>query len=200
MYTRTRSGTVVRKSIRGDMMIEIKGDLFKEECDAFCITTNGFIKSNGTCVMGRGCAKEAASKWLELPGRLGDLIKKMGNMVHPVYTIYPGQDIKNPNQTSLKILLSFPVKPRSVVYNGTNCVRHMKHRFNVGDTIPGWAAKADIGIILRSAKQLVKMTNYYRWPKVVLPRPGCGAGELDWNYVRSTLEQILDNRFYIITY
>ena len=41
-------------------MIEIKGSLFNEPCDAFCITTNGFIKKDGTCVMGRGCAKQAA--------------------------------------------------------------------------------------------------------------------------------------------
>lgn len=47
-----------------------------------CITTNGFVKSNGECVMGRGCAKEASTRFKGLAKRLGDLIKTVGNVVH----------------------------------------------------------------------------------------------------------------------
>jgi len=35
------------------------------------ITTNGSIKSDGTAVMGRGCAKQAAERLPHLPGTLG---------------------------------------------------------------------------------------------------------------------------------
>lgn len=175
-------------------MIEMKGDLFKVECEAFCVTTNGFVKKNGECVMGRGCAKQAANYWPELPGRLGWLIKKYGNNVHVVYDIPPGQLFNQNN----KYILSFPVKPKSVVYDGTNCVGHMKHRFNIGDTVPGWSAVADMDLILRSAKQLLDMSDYFGWKKIVIPRPGCGAGELSWNEVKPKLDQILDNRFYSV--
>ena len=173
-------------------MIEITGDLFDVPCDAFCITTNGFIKKNGECVMGRGCAKTAATRWPDIRKRLGNLIRTNGNNVHTIYTIKDsGTD---------KILCSFPVKPYSVVFDGANCVRHMAARFKIGDVVPGWAAKADIEIIKRSAIQLVGFANIYRWQKVVLPRPGCGAGELSWEIVRGELDPIFDDRFYIITW
>jgi hypothetical protein len=60
-------------------MIEATGDLWTYPADWRVITTNGFVKKNGECVMGRGCAKEAAKKWPELPKALGDHIKKHGN-------------------------------------------------------------------------------------------------------------------------
>lgn len=45
------------------------------------ITTNGFVKSNGQCVMGRGCAREAAEQFPRLPKQLGDMIGIHGNRV-----------------------------------------------------------------------------------------------------------------------
>lgn len=177
-------------------MIEITGDLFNEPCDAFCITTNGFVKRNGECVMGRGCAKTAADRWFGLTERLGSLIKHRGNNVHMLYTITESY----PKPMPTRILCSFPVKPVTAVFNGTNCVRHMSDKFNIGDTIPGWASVADIELIKRSALQLVSFANIYKWQKVVLPRPGCGAGELNWETVRNELAPIFDNRFYTITW
>jgi hypothetical protein len=47
-----------------------------------CITTNGFVKKNGECVMGRGCAREAKEKFPGLAKFLGDTIKQLGNKVH----------------------------------------------------------------------------------------------------------------------
>lgn len=46
-----------------------------------CITVNGFVKKNGCCVMGRGCALEAAKKFPGFPLELGNSIKKRGNRV-----------------------------------------------------------------------------------------------------------------------
>ena len=170
-------------------MIEIKGNLFNEPCDAFCITTNGFIKKDGTCVMGRGCAKQAADYWPQLPKTLGQNISDFGNVVLPALHLSDG-----------RYLLSFPVKPISVIFNGNNCVKHMMNKFNIGDVVPGWAAVADIELIKSSAKGLVIITNTCKWSKVVLPRPGCGAGELSWTAVKQELDKILDDRFYSITF
>lgn len=47
-----------------------------------CITTNGFVKSNGQCVMGRGCAYQAKQRFPEIAERLGTLIQRLGNHVH----------------------------------------------------------------------------------------------------------------------
>lgn len=75
----------------------IKGDIwdFHTRGQVVCITTNGFVKTNGECVMGRGTALQAARKFPKLPGELGLLIQSKGNHVHyiPKYR-----------------LISFPVK------------------------------------------------------------------------------------------
>lgn len=64
-------------------MFEQRGNLwsYHNEGHWICITTNGFVKKNGECVMGRGCAKEAAERYPELPKLLGQQIKKLGNQL-----------------------------------------------------------------------------------------------------------------------
>lgn len=47
-----------------------------------CITTNGDIKNNGECVMGRGIALEAKTKFPRLPFELGKLILEGDNRVY----------------------------------------------------------------------------------------------------------------------
>lgn len=59
-------------------MIEVFGDLWNYQADARCITTNGYIKINGEAVMGRGCAKEAAQMWPDLPKTLGFYLRRYG--------------------------------------------------------------------------------------------------------------------------
>ncbi|APG27754.1 ADP-ribose-binding protein [Syntrophotalea acetylenivorans] len=57
----------------------------------------------------------------------------------------------------------------------------------------------ELSIIERSCRELVELTNQQGWSKVVLPRPGCGGGGLEWRQVRPLLERHFDKRFYIIT-
>lgn len=45
------------------------------------IPTNGFVRKDGTCVMGRGLALQAKTKYPTLEATLGSAIKKMGNHV-----------------------------------------------------------------------------------------------------------------------
>jgi len=169
-------------------MIEKYGDCFDEQADAICITTNGFVKKNGENVMGKGCAKAASLIFPELPKILGDKILMYGNNVHEL--------IKNNNTT----ILSFPVKPQYKIMESPNdVVRHMRNKFKIGDSVPGWACVADIEIISNSAHQLLNLTNERGWGKVVLPRPGCGAGELEWESVKVVLDDILDDRFVLMT-
>lgn len=173
-------------------MIDIRGDMWTVTCDALCITTNGFVKNNGSAVMGRGCAKQAAQLLPFLPDRLGQLIRTNGNNVQILH------------EADATALVSFPVKPEGGVINSMDdIVQHMQSRVPSNGWMPGWAWKADLSIIERSAQQLVALANQ-RWPdplhRIVLPRPGCGAGELDWQQVRPMLKHYLDDRFAVITY
>lgn len=78
-------------------MTELIGNLWLADADVRVITTNGTIKKNGQCVMGRGCAAEAKAKYPELPLLLGKHLKENGNV---------------PQKFSLAddVLVSFPVK------------------------------------------------------------------------------------------
>lgn len=57
----------------------------------------------------------------------------------------------------------------------------------------------DQGIIRRSARELRELVECKGWSRVVVPRPGCGLGGLDWSAVRPLLEPFLDERFTLIT-
>ena len=84
-----------------------KGNLFQLPCDALCITTNGFVKANGECVMGKGCAKQLVTYYPQAPRLLGQAIKQNGNVVQCF--MHAGVPI-----------IAFPVKPVSAIYDGTN--------------------------------------------------------------------------------
>jgi hypothetical protein len=85
-------------------MREIRGDIMKlittGEYDAFCITTNGCVKANGECVMGRGIALTCRDKYPGLAKHLGSHIREYGNHAFSLATI---------KKTGVRIL-SFPVK------------------------------------------------------------------------------------------
>jgi len=175
---------------KASKMKEAKGNIWEMECDAVCISTNGFIKNNGECVMGRGCAKEAVEFFPEIPKLLGERLRKHGIVV---------QTIRHFEGVAI---LSYPVKPASqvCVFDQRNVVSHMQKHYKVYDEVPGWACVADIEIIERSAKELVALADQHGWQKVIIPRVGCGAGELTWSKVKPILDEILDDRFTAVTF
>lgn len=73
----------------------VYGDLWTYPAEWRVVTTNGTIKKDGSAVLGRGCAREAARKYPALPKALGQHLATKGN----VLAVVPG----------LK-LLCFPVK------------------------------------------------------------------------------------------
>lgn len=153
-------------------MREDTGNLWTYPADAIVITTNGFVKNNGEAVMGRGCAREAAIKWPYFPRALGNAIKEQGNIVFS----WGLQEVNEENeQTNLIELITMPVKHH-------------------------WREKADIELIKESAKELVEIVDLWGFKTVVMPRPGCGNGQLLWEDVKPILEKILDDRFIAIHY
>lgn len=159
-------------------------DLFYIDCQAVCITTNGFVKSDGLAVMGRGCAMQLANLFSHAPRLLGAAIRRYGNITQPIFMA---------NDT---VVLAFPVKPDYVINNGSNVVSHARGMYKIGQKVPGFHAKADIELIKQSAIQLKAWADETNHTDIVLPRVGCGAGELDWEQdVYPVLNEILDDRF-----
>lgn len=62
-----------------------------------------------------------------------------------------------------------------------------------------WYNRADLSLIVDSTVSLLDEANRWDWEDVVLPRPGCGAGRLDWEKnVKPLIEIVLDNRFTVV--
>lgn len=58
-----------------------------------------------------------------------------------------------------------------------------------------WRDKSDIELIKESARRLVMIADFQHLEEVYLPHVGCSNGGLNWNYVKSNIENILDDRF-----
>lgn len=144
-------------------MIEIANvDMWSVDADLHVITTNGMVKTNGACVMGRGCAKEARDMFPYLDMHLGHLILENGNHVH-----YLGKWADRWN------IASFPVKVH-------------------------WQDRADLGLIKQSLRELKELVDGDGCESVILPRPGCGNGQLSWEDVKPLLTS-LDDRFIVVS-
>ena len=170
-------------------MKEAIGNMLHVDCDAVVVTTNGFVKKDGACVMGRGIAKQLAQHIPSLPYELGAAIKQHGNRVFKF-------NFEGISET----IITFPVKPVRGFSDGTNVVAHMMHQFPVGSVVCGFAMKAEPIIIEQSLVELVTLVNKFGYKDVICPRFGCGAGELSWNQIKPLAEQYLDDRFTAYTF
>ena len=165
------------------------GNMLKIDCDALVVTTNGYVKSNGECVMGRGIAKQVAQRIPRLSLVLGSNIKATGNNVY---------HLGHHNGVAV---VTFPVKPVSKIMTApSDVVTHMQSQFKIGDSVMGWACVADKEIIERSLQQLVELADTQSWQRILVPYFGCGAGELEWSDIKPLAEKYLDDRFIAVTY
>lgn len=149
--------------------IEIYGNLWQQfDADVIFITTNGALRSDGTAIMGRGCASEAKQRYPGIEKILGEHIIRNGNVPGYLKTI-------RLSESKPTALWSFPVKEQ-------------------------WRQPADLHLIERSALRI--RAEFLHTPggyKLVLPRPGCGSGRLNWEaQVKPRIERLLDDKFYVI--
>jgi len=64
---------------------EVKGDIWRYKDQGYIvIPTNGYVRNDGRCVMGRGVAHQAARRYPPIPMELGTLIRKHGNHVYAI--------------------------------------------------------------------------------------------------------------------
>lgn len=166
-------------------MQEITGDLFAHNDQgpgAICITTNGFTNAQGANTMGAGCALEAKKRWPGIHMLVGHAICSVGNESAPLTLggregehIYLPAVKPYPQHIVPYHILTFPTKTH-------------------------WSEDSDRNLIQRSAYRLIQLVDLYGWKSVVLPRPGCGLGNLSWEgQVKPLLEPLLDHRFYVIS-
>lgn len=151
-------------------MIEVTGNLWTYPADVRVITTNGTVKKNGECVMGRGCALEAKQRYPEIPKVLGRHLSG-GKRNYPYWF---------PASVGICNLWTFPVKHEWFQRADIALIRAS------AEIIASWVDMPD--------KFGVAAIN-----RVLLPRPGCGNGGLKWEDVKPILEPILDDRFHVIT-
>jgi hypothetical protein len=186
-------------------MHEIRGELFRsEKADVICITTNGFVKRDKTCVMGRGCAAEAVKLWPGIELLLGQKIFKGGNEPHLLTEVESEEGIMLPRPVAKAVpyhIVSFPVKP--VWCELKDLLPRFRAKHPTGgstSTFPGWMSQAKLEVIETSAARLSTMADMYGWQSIVIPKPGCGAGGLKWEDVKPSLQKYLDDRFWIIDF
>lgn len=196
-------------------MQEIVGDLFSHNehgPEAICITTNGYVNRQGANTMGRGCALEAERRWPGIRMAAGTCIRGFGNQVNRLTLVDPntGQIYLQacnsplyPRQDVPYHIFTFPVKPE-VVDDAEDLLPAYRHRYEGHEEdlgFPGWMAQASKALIQESCVQLKEQADALDLSSVVLPRPGCGAGGLDWEReVRPLCQAYLDDRFYVITF
>lgn len=115
-------------------MLEVTGNLwdFHEQGHYICITTNGTVRRDGACVMGRGIAKQAALKFPRFPYAVGERLNYWGctevgqlPFVFPEFRLitYPVKhhwsdvaDIKLIEESAQLLMTCVPVMQMSRVY------------------------------------------------------------------------------------
>lgn len=60
-------------------------------------------------------------------------------------------------------------------------------------------SQPDKRLIRQSAAELRQLADKHGWQLIVVPRPGCGGGGLNWQEVRPLLEDLFDERFIVVT-
>lgn len=165
-------------------MKELKKDLFSciPEACAICITTNCSITNDGSNPMGGGCAGAARKKWQYIDEDYGYLLK-----FTPHIPIILGHVGKLADDFFNSILLQM------------DNIDYKKHTAVIAfPTMHSIFEPADLKLIIRSSELLAEMANKFNWNSIMIGRPGCGIGGLNWSNVKKELEPILDNRFTIV--
>lgn len=131
-------------------MIEKTGNMWSvyDTTDLFLITTNSFIKQDGTLVMGAGIAKQARDRFKEvhLDGAFGMAIEdKCGHL----------------GKYGLIVSKFWPIS-----------------RLGMFQVKYNWKDKADLKLIEYSTQQLIEFCQKNKYPRVDLNYPGIGNGKL----------------------
>jgi hypothetical protein len=90
-----------------------------------------------------------------------------------------------------------------ITKEGNNVHAVIAHKIITFPVKHHWREKADLELIERSMNELLQYHEEFNLGRVLLPRPGCGNGQLDWeSEVKPLLEPLLENNddIVVITY
>ena len=157
--------------------------LFRSTIVSICITTNGnYSPVSGLAAMGGGCAGVCARRWPETAKRLGKMLKMF--MTNVPYVI--GALDEDGNTLELT---------RDLIKNKTfKCLIFSYPTIN--NLIDG----SNIQLIKQSATALKDYVEQFGLKNIMVPRPGVGIGGLSWADVKPAIEDILDDRFTIVSF
>ena len=139
--------------------------------DAICFTSNGVLRKNGNGIMGAGIAKNFRERFsdFDLEARLGEHLKLNGNC------------------TGILVQTGDAFGELAHVGPSIVCLPTKTH----------WQLPSDPMLIWASLQKLVQLANKHNWQKVLLTKPGCGRGGLNWRSVEPICKEVLDGRFTI---
>jgi len=155
-------------------MLELVGDYWDEvkkdnpRYEAIVCTTNKIVKNNGRLVMGAGIAKDFRDRFTDIDLEWGDRTRSK---------CYDHGVMVTTIQTSL----------------GGTRVLHLVAM----PTKINWKDNSDIDLIKCSCLTIENLANIMGWKHILMTRPGCGHGGLDWSVVKHHID-FLDNRFKVI--
>lgn len=167
-------------------MKEIKTDLFEciyeDNVDAICITTNSQYTMEGVAYMGGGCAGVCAKRWPETAQRLGRMLKTFG--------------------TNIPFVIGALDKDGEYIEPTRNLIRNKEFKCLIFSfpTINNLKNGSNIQLIKQSATVLKDYVEKFDLKGIVCPRPGVGIGGLNWDEVKPEIEDILDDRFTIVSF
>ncbi len=212
--------------IKGDLFESRKADAICITTNGY--VTIDHIRARLGNTMGRGSAGEAKKRWPGIEFMLGALLTEGGNHAHiltdevpevcdgavnpcgPILTLHASPWVAKDYVVPYHIV-SFPTKNETAAYFDLLDRYQTPERAMEGANgavFPGWMGESNLALIEQSARELVALADSHdlpnkmaRWESIVLPRMGCGAGELDWEQdVKPIVAPILDDRFHVITY
>lgn len=155
-------------------MREISGDIREQFNDykwnALCCTINTVVGSDGL-IMGAGVALTFKEWHRFLPYIWGERIQRWKLPRTHIIVTTVDTDFTSGR---VKYAIGFPTKR-------------------------DFRQPSELALIERSAKQLQVIIEAMDWSNVLLPRPGCSNGGLEWKNVKPILEPIFDDRVTIIS-
>ena len=87
-----------------------------------------------------------------------------------------------------------------VLLNSGNHVHLFPYHIITFPVKHNWWETADPQLIKQSVHELVNLVDLIGAESIVMPRPGCGNGGLNWEDVKPLLESHLDDRFTAVSF